>query len=134
MSRIIRPIATRLRHDLRHALLLDRVRMLHQIHIQPAADVPGDVAVEGPHARVVRVVLHHEVAVRLDHLHVPPVREGVVGDGAVPGAGALGEDEEVVAVQVHGVQRTDFVVDDQPDGGVVVEIVHVPLLSSRGSR
>ena len=46
---------------------------------------------------------------------------------AVPGAGAFGEDVEVVPVEVHGVRGGEVVVDDDPDGGVVAEVVGVPL-------
>lgn len=61
--------------------------------------MPRDMAVERPHARVIGVVLQHEIPVRLHHLHVAPVGEGVICNGVtVPGAGAFGEDEEVVAV------------------------------------
>lgn len=112
MSRILTPIPTRLRHNLRHIPLLDPLGLLHQIDIQPPTHMPRDVAVKGPYARVVGVVLQHEVAVWLHHLHVAPVGEGVVCYAAVPGAGAFGEDEEVVPVEMHGVEGGEVVFDD----------------------
>lgn len=40
----------------------------------------------------------------------------------------LGEHEEVVAVEVHGVVGGEVVFDDDADGGVAAEVVDVPLL------
>ena len=47
--------------------------------------MPGDVAVEGPHAWIVGVVLQHHVPVRAQVVRVAPERVGGVYDGgAVP--------------------------------------------------
>ena len=94
--------------------------------------MPRDMAVEGPRARIVRVVLQHEVRrVRgrapLDQLHVAALRVARVRDGAVPGPEAFGEDVEVVPVQVHGVRGDEGVVDDEADGGVGAEVVDLPV-------
>lgn len=89
--------------------------------------MPRDVAMERPHAGVVRLVLQHEVPVRLHELDVAPLGVGLVDDGAVPGAGAFGQHVEVVPVEVHGVGGGEVVVDDEADGGVVAEVVGVPL-------
>ena len=51
----------------------------------------------------------------------------LVGDLAVPGARAFGEDVEIMPVQMHGVGSGKFVMDDDADGGVVAEVVDVPL-------
>lgn len=64
-------------------------RLLHQIDVQPAADMPSDMAMEGPHARIIGVVLDDEEAVRLHDLHVAALRVGEVCDFAVPGSLAL---------------------------------------------
>lgn len=90
------------------------------------------MAMERPHAGVVGVVLQHDVSrrsggARLDELYVATLGVLLVGDGAVPGADALGEDVEIVAVQMHGVGGREFVLDDDADGGVVAEVVGVPL-------
>ena len=93
--------------------------------------MPRDVAVEGPRARVVRVVLQDDVGrVRgvavLDELGVAALRVLRVGDAAVPGADALGEHVEVVAVEVHGVGGVELVVDDEAHGGVGAEVEDGP--------
>lgn len=66
--------------------------------------MPGDVAVEGPDARVAGVHLHDDVAEGLDHLHVAAHRvRGPHDVRAVVVARAGGEDVHVEAVGVHGV-------------------------------
>ena len=99
--------------------------------------MPRDMAVEGPRARIVRVVLQHDVRrVRgrapLDQLRVAALRVARVRDGAVPGPEALGEDVEVVPVQVHGVRGDEGVVDDEADGGVGAEVVDLPVRGGGG--
>ena len=95
--------------------------------------MPRDVAVEGPRAGVVGVVLQDDVGrVRrvggaLDELGVAALRVLRVGDDAVPGAETLGEHVEVVAVEMHGVGRDEGVVDYEADGGVGVEVVDCPV-------
>ena len=94
--------------------------------------MPGDVAVEGPDARVVGEVLQDDVArrgggARLDELDVAALGVLLMDDGAVPGADALGQDVEVVPVQVHRVGGPELVLDDEPDGRVVAKVVGVPL-------
>ncbi len=94
--------------------------------------MPRDMAMERPHARVVRDVLQHDIPrrgrrTRLHELDVATLRVGLVDDGAVPGADALGEDVEVVAVKMHGVRGAEFVLDDDADGAVGAKVVHVPL-------
>ena len=94
--------------------------------------MPRDMAMEGPCARVVGVVLQDNVArvggrATLDELRVATLRVLCVRDLSVPAAGAFGEDVEVVAVEVHGVGGDEFVVDDEADGGVGAEVVDGPV-------
>jgi len=93
--------------------------------------LPGDVAMQRPHARVVGIDLEDEVAGRirrpLQELHVSPLWVLRVGDRSVPGAEAFGQDPEVVAVEVHGVDEGGEVADDEADGGVGAEVVDGPL-------
>ena len=112
--------------------MLDQVGPLHNVDVQARADVPGDVAVEGPDARIVGVDLHDDVAghgrrASGQNLHVAALRVVRVGDGAVPVSGAGGQDLEVVAVHVHGVGGDEVVAHDEADGGVLAEVVDVPL-------
>ena len=89
--------------------------------------MPGDVAVEGPRAGVGGLVLDHDIAVRLQELHVPPLRVGSVDDGcAVPVPRALVQHIEVVAVQVHGVGGSGGVLDDEAYAAVAAGVVDVP--------
>ena len=85
--------------------------------------MPRNVAVKRPHARVVGRDLEHDIRRpsrgRLrQQLDVTTLRVRRVRDGAVPGAGADGLDEDVVAVEVHWVRGGDGVVDDEAVGGV----------------
>lgn len=84
-----------------------------------------------PHAGVVGVDLDDKIAGRvrraLQELHIAPLRVLRVGDRSVPGAEAFRQDPEVVAVEVHGVRERGAVADDEADGGVGAEVVHVPL-------
>lgn len=94
--------------------------------------MPRDVAMERPNARIVSIVLQHDVPgsgrrARLDELHVAALGVSLVDDGAVPSSDSFCKDVEVVAVQMHGVGGGEFVLDDQADRRVVAEIVGVPL-------
>ena len=59
---IITPINTSLIHTLRNASLLQQLRLLHCVNIQPRAHMPRNVAVEGPDTRIIGVVLQNNVA------------------------------------------------------------------------
>ena len=94
--------------------------------------MPRDMAMERPHARVIRLVLQHDEArcawgAALDELHVATLGIELVSDFAVPGADALGQDVEVVAMEMHGVGGGKFVLDNEADGAIVAEVVDVPL-------
>ena len=85
--------------------------------------MPRDMAMERPDAGVIRIIRQHDVARLLDgdglvvavddldcfggghDLHVAALRVADVlgGDGSVPCAVALGQDPEVVAVEMHWV-------------------------------
>lgn len=103
-----RPIPTRLRHDHRDILLLDIPRPFEDVDVQARTDVPSDVAVERPDARVVGRELQDLIGwdagggARGEDLNIPSLRVGFVGDDAVPDPGAGGEDEEVVPVSWGG--------------------------------
>lgn len=133
LGRVRVPRGAGVGHDGRQHPLLDQGVLLDRVDVQPAANVPRDVAVEGPRAGVVGVVLQDDVGrVRrvggaLDELGVAALRVLRVGDDAVPGAETLGEHVEVVAVEMHGVGRDEGVVDYEADGGVGVEVVDCPV-------
>ena len=57
MTRIIRPRHTSLLHTIRQHALLQLGHLLNRINIQSSANMPRDMAMERPHARIVRLVL-----------------------------------------------------------------------------
>ena len=132
MPRIRRPIHTSLLDTIRQHPLLQQRQRLNSINIQTRANMPRNMAMERPHARIIRIVLQDDISrsgrtARLDDLHVATLRVGLMGYFAVPGADAFGEDVEIVAVEMHGVGGWEFVLDDEADGAVVAEVVDVPL-------
>ena len=79
---------------------------------------------ERPHARIPPVELKNRVSARLHDLRVSPLRVVRVRDsGSVPCSGSFGEDEELLAVQVHGVREGHGVVKNEPDCAVGAEVV-----------
>lgn len=137
MSTVVSPLAASFCHDRRNNPLLDGSRLLHEVDVETRANVPGNVAVERPDARIVRVVLNHHVTradsavsvtvSRLQDLHVAPLGVLDVGDGSIPCTDAFGEDVEVVAVEMHGVRGGDFILHDETDAVVGAEVVNIPL-------
>lgn len=94
--------------------------------------MPGDMAMEWPHPRVICEVLQHDIprrgsGTRLHELHVTALGVLLVDDCTVPGSDALGQDVEIVAVKMHGVGGREGVLDDDTDRAVVSEVVDIPL-------
>ena len=99
----------------------DVVRALDPLEGEAAVDVPHDVAVHEPRAWVVRLEADNGVARRAagaagadEHGSVAAhwVVEVEGGDERwVPGGGALAEEGEVVAVQMHGMRGEELVLD-----------------------
>ena len=121
MSRVAGPIDARLLHTTRQDSLLQERLLLDGVDVQSSADMPRDVAMERPHARVVGVVLQHDVpgrarSARLHNLYVATLSVGLVDDFAVPGPHALGQDVEIMSVDMNGVGGRELVLDDDPDG------------------
>ena len=107
----------------------------HNINIKPLTNMPRNMAMKRPHARIIRLVLQHHIPRlirriihRLQQLHIAALRIDLL-DGTVPLADALGDDPEVVPMEVHGVGDVvaEVVVEDDADGGVCAEVVDVPL-------
>lgn len=108
MTSISGPIDTSLLHTSREDPLLQERRLLDRIDVQTRADMPRDMAMERPHARIIGVILEHDIPRRasragLDNLDVATLGICLVDDCAVPGSDALGQDVEIVAVEMHGV-------------------------------
>lgn len=99
--------------------------------------MPSNVAVERPDARVIRVILNDHVtrvnstvsvdACRLQELHVAPLGILYVSNGSVPHADALGEDVEIVAMEMHRVRGSDLILHNDANAVVCPEVVDVPL-------
>lgn len=63
-----------------------------------------------------------------NELDVSALRVRGIGDSrAVPVAWPFGEDEHVVAVEMHWVRSRSGVIHDDADGGVGAEVLGVPL-------
>ena len=96
MPRRIRiPRLTDIRHHRRQHPLPQQPRLLNRIDVQPPTHMPRDVAMKGPRAGVVGVVLQNDVGgivrgAALQHLRVAALRVLRVRDVAVPFAEALG--------------------------------------------
>ena len=108
LRRIRIPRITRILHHRRQHLLLNQRILLNRIDIQSPTNMPRNMAMERPRARIIGVVLQHDVgrvrgSAALDELRVAALRVFLVRDDAVPFAEALGEDVEIVAVEMHGV-------------------------------
>ncbi|TKW55332.1 hypothetical protein CTA1_12764 [Colletotrichum tanaceti] len=89
---------------------------LDELHREALGGVPADVAVHQPGARVVRVPGHDEVAGGRQHGGVAAGRVvRLERHVARVGPLALGEDPEVVAVQVDGVRDGEGGLDDEVD-------------------
>lgn len=88
--RVLTPIPTRLHNSLRHTLPLDQLRLLHQINIQPRTDMPRNMAMKRPHARIIRIILQHKIprCIRvfrpLNNLHISTRGEGVICYFSIP--------------------------------------------------
>ena len=61
LRRVRVPRITRVLHHGRQHFLLYQSVLLNRVDVQSTADVPRDVAMEGPRARIVGVVLQHNV-------------------------------------------------------------------------
>ena len=99
------------------------------------------MTVQRPHPRIIRLELHDQMTrawglarrrwIPLPHhLGIPSLRVIHVARGAIPHAAALGQDEEIVAVQMHGVGcmvGIDEVGHVDADIGFVTGVVDVPL-------
>lgn len=134
MAAVIGPVTAGLRDHAGNDSLLDQLGLLHDVDVETGADVPRDMAMQRPHARVVGVVLDDDEAgggprAGLDELHVPALRVGRVHNGTVPCANAFRENVEVVSVQMHGVGGAAVVFDDDAHAVVGAEVVDIPLLT-----
>ena len=97
------------------------------------------MTMQRPHSRVVRIELDDGipwgiiVLPRLHDMRISPrrIRIRQAGQGTfIQVAEALGKDEKVVAVEMHGmggVGGVDVVVENDADGGVIPEVVDIPL-------
>ncbi len=65
--------------------------------------MPRDMTMKRPHARIIRLILKHNMPARRQHLHIATLRILHVREGdAIPVARALVEDGHGVAMKVHG--------------------------------
>lgn len=103
----------------------------HDIDGESVCRVYGDVTMQRPDSRVIGQPFKNNkgrsgVGSRLQNVRVAALRVGRVDDNAVPDAGALGQDPEAVAVEMHGVGHEESVPNDDADGSALAEVVDVP--------
>jgi hypothetical protein len=94
------------------------------------------MAMKRPHPRVISHKIQHDKTLSIpriirvpyiEKLGIPSLWIFRASDGAVPHSRALGGNEEVVAVEVHGVGERVDCVDDGTDGFRLAEIIDIPL-------
>ena len=94
--------------------------------------MPCNVAVEGPRAWVVGIVLQNNVSrvrcrATLDQLYVATLGILRMSNDTVPGSCSLSEHIEVMPVKMHGVGGYEFIVDYKAHGGIGAEVVDIPI-------
>lgn len=100
----VAPLPARLGHSIWYPHLIDLLGVGEELDKESCRNVPGYVAVEGPHTRVVAgVELHGQVSVRAYLEDVSALRVLGPDDCAVPLAFVLVEDVHVKPVEVHRV-------------------------------
>ena len=92
--------------------------------------MPRDMTMKRPHARIVRLILKHNMPARRQHLHITTLRVLHIRErDVVPVARTLVEDRHGVAMNVHGLgsvsTRTKL---DRRDKGMVRTCCDVELL------
>ena len=120
-------------------LLPDRGSTYHCINIQTLAHMPSFMTMEGPNARIIRIVLNDHIGRnnpstiicrRLQYVGIPSRRIRRINHFIdIIAAETLVDDKEVVPVEMHGmggVAVVDIVVHDNADGGGLFEVVEVP--------
>ena len=88
--------------------------------------MPRDMAMERPNARIDRVVLHNDISVRRQQLHIASLWIPTVHDTAVPRARAFVQHVHVVPVQMHRVRYGSRVFDNQSHRGGGAGVEDVP--------
>ena len=128
-ARICIPSRARFLRRGENVVILDIVWSLQDIGIETSANVPRDVAMERPDARVIRGDLPDQVTICSHELHVSSLRVRLSGNGnAVPISVTFVKDLHVVSVQMHGVRCGGWVVDYDANGSVAAEVSNVPFI------
>lgn len=121
------PIATGLCHDARDLVVCHLVWPLQHGNVEPRGDVPGDMAMKRPRARVVCNEGEHRVRTVRSQLRVTTLRVLRPHNGTIPLARAYRFDQVVVPVQMHRVRSWGLVVDDDANRLGCAKVLHVPL-------
>jgi len=133
-----RPVLARLGQVAGNRHFGDLVGLLEDVDIETLRDVPSNVAVEGPRARVIKINLNGKICRSSDiargtlsgreELHITADRVVGLSDRAVPSSETLREDVEAVTVHMHRVDtKGPVVIDDKLDALRVAGVVNVPL-------
>ena len=107
---VLLPVITRLLHHHRNLILRDLVRTLHKVDIKAHRQMPGDMAMERPDTRIIGIILHHHPAIGPQVVCIATLWVLWVDDGSIPGIVAVVEDKHVVAVDVHGLLASKYLI------------------------
>lgn len=88
--------------------------------------MPRDMTMERPNPRIVAIVLHDNISIRLQQLHVPSLRIAAIHNTTIPGADPFVQHVHIMPVHVHGVRYGGGVFDNQTYRGSVARVVDVP--------
>jgi len=107
---VLLPIITRLLHHHRNLILRDLVRTLHKVDIKAHRQMPGDMAMERPDTRIIGIILHHHPAMGPQVVCIATLWVPWVDDGAIPGIVVVVENKHVVAVDMHGLLASKYLI------------------------
>lgn len=125
------PFSTCLGHHIWNLSLFHQIRPFQRINQHARTQVYTYMAVQRPHAGIVRHVLYDQIRgnVWTTGTHQNGISTlGIVrvDDLTIPFSRPERENPEVMAVEMHGVMDGKDVLDDHADGCVVSEVIHVP--------
>ena len=107
---VLLPVITRLLHHHRNLILRDLVRMFHKVDIKAHRQMPGNMAMERPDTRIIGIILHHHPAIGPQVVCIATLWVLWVDDGSIPGIVVVVENKHVVAVDMHGLLASKYLI------------------------
>ena len=128
------PVRAGLGQSSRDVRLLDISRALDDGNIETSRDMPRNVTVQRPNARVVAIEFKNQMArisraPDLNQLHVSALRVVRSHNSlAIPRPLSFRENPEVVTMQMHGMSGSEVIVEDDADARVGSKVIDIPFL------